>query len=347
MELLIAGLSLGALGLIFGLLLGVTGRVFAVPENKQLTEVRQALPGANCGGCGYPGCDGFAAAVVEGKAPVNGCPVGGAPVAKKVAEIMGVEAGSSQKKVATVICRGGTNFCLPKYEYQGVQDCIAASMVSDGTKSCHYACLGLGTCATVCQFGAISIDERFRLVQVDRDLCTGCGRCVEICPKHVLSLQPIEQPVRLLCHANEKGRVITDNCKAGCFSCGKCVEACHFGAIEMVNNLPVIDMEKCVGCMMCAEACPTDAIWADYENRKEAVIDKEGCIGCGLCKKNCPFDAIVGERRQKHSVTNACTGCGQCVPKCPKNVISLRTRTQPRDEYEQMDAPVGQDKPVL
>ncbi|MEG0767843.1 MAG: 4Fe-4S binding protein, partial [Clostridia bacterium] len=258
--------------------------------------VREALPGANCGGCGYAGCDGYAEAVSEGKAPVNGCPVGGAAVAMHLASIMGVEAGDTQKKVATVICRGGTNFCAQKYDYQGIKDCVAASMVSDGTKACHYACLGLGTCATVCKFGAISIDERQHLVVVDRDQCVGCGKCVEICPKHVLQLQPLDQPVRLLCHANEEGRMVTDNCKAGCFGCGKCAEACKFGAIEMVNHLPQIDPEKCVGCMMCAEACPTDAIWADYENRKEAVIHKADCIGCGICKKNCPFDAIVGER---------------------------------------------------
>ncbi|GHU72220.1 electron transport complex protein RnfB [Clostridia bacterium] len=343
MEIIIAGVSLGALGLFFGLLLGYFNRVFAAPVSEQVLAVREALPSANCGGCGFQGCDAFATAVVEGRASVSGCPVGGTAVAQRIAAIMGQSVESvdeMQRKVATVICRGGTNYCQPKYNYAGVKDCVAAATVSDGVKSCHFACLGLGTCATVCKFGAIRIDERIRLVDVDRERCTGCGKCVEICPKHVLALQPFQQPVRLLCHANERGRVITDNCKAGCFSCGKCMEACKFGAIEMVNNLPVIHQEKCKGCMMCAEVCPVDAIWADYANRQEAVIDPALCIGCGICKKECQFDAIMGERRQKFNVTNACTGCAVCRDKCPKKAISMRTRQHLRDEYTQMDAPV-------
>ncbi|MDR0395838.1 MAG: RnfABCDGE type electron transport complex subunit B [Oscillospiraceae bacterium] len=342
MEILIAGASLGALGLAFGLLLGYFNKVFAAPVSEQVLAVREALPGANCGGCGFSGCDAFAEAVVEGKAGVSGCPVGGTVVAQKIAGVLGLsvdEVDEMQRKVATVLCRGGTNYCRPKYNYHGVNDCVAAAAVSDGTKSCHFACLGLGTCATVCAFGAIRIDERYHLVEVDREKCTGCGKCVGICPKHVLDLQPLRQPVRLLCHANERGRVITDNCKAGCFSCGKCVEACKFGAIEMAANLPVINLDKCKACMMCAEACPVDAIWADYANRLEAVIDTAKCIGCGLCRRACQFDAIVGERRQKHVVTNACTGCAQCVSKCPKQAISTRTRLHLRDEYSQMDAP--------
>lgn len=344
MELVSAGLLLGAIGLVFGLVLGIASKVFAVKTSEQTLQVRAALPGANCGGCGYSGCDAFASAVVEGKAPVGGCPVGGIEVARRVAEIMGQDAGNidpMQRKVAKVVCRGGTNYCLPKHNYQGIKDCIAASTISDGTKSCSFACLGLGTCATVCAFGAIHVDDRNKIVDINREKCTGCGKCVKVCPKQVISLQPYDQPVRLVCNANERGRVVTDVCKAGCFSCGKCVEACKFDALSMENNLPVINRDKCVGCMMCAEACPTDAIWADYQNRKEAVIDPKLCIGCSLCKRACQFGAIVGERKRAHSVTNACTGCSQCVAKCPKNAINMRVRNHLRDEYGQTDAPSG------
>ena len=342
MELFTAGLTLSAIGLIFGMLLGFASKVFKSDESEQTLAIRAALPGANCGGCGYQGCDAFAKAVCAGEAPVHGCPVGGTATAKIIAEIMGQDSSEvdpMERLVANVICRGGTNYCLLKYNYAGIHDCVAAATVSDGTKSCHYACLGLGTCALACAFGAIRIDERTKLVEVDRDKCTGCGNCVKVCPKNVLKMQPYSRPVRLLCHANERGRVITDNCKAGCFSCGKCAKACKFGAIEMANNLPKIDNEKCCGCMMCAEACPTGAIWADYPNRKEAVIDAAVCIGCSICKKACQFDSIIGERKHPHYVTNSCTGCGQCAVKCPKKCIDMQTRAHLRDEYSQMDSP--------
>jgi electron transport complex protein RnfB len=322
-------------GLIFGLLLGLAGKVFKSETSEQTLLIRNALPGANCGGCGFAGCDQFAAAVCAGEAPVNGCPVGGTAVAKKIAAIMGQDAGEvdpMNRMVANVICRGSAEYCRTKYNYSGITDCTAASTVSDGTKSCHYACLGLGTCVSACEFGALHINEAARLVEVDRDKCTGCGACTKVCPKKVLDLQPYSRPVRLLCHANERGRVITDNCKAGCFSCGKCVQACKFGAIEMQSNLPKIDTEKCVGCMMCAEACPTGAIWADWDNRLEAVINGKECIGCSICKKQCHFDAIIGERKHPHFVTNACTGCSACAAKCPKKCISMKTRLHYRDQ---------------
>lgn len=336
MEIIIAGVTLGVIGLLFGALLGFAGRVFAVKSSEQALMVRAALPGANCGGCGFSGCDAFAAAVASGDAKADGCPVGGMEVARRIAVIMGQDAGDidpMQRKVATLLCRGSSTACLPKYEYHGIRDCVAASTIANGPKACDYACLGLGTCAAQCAFGAITVNAHTRLVEIDRDKCTGCGKCKAVCPKHVISLMPYKQPVRLICNANERGRVVTDNCKAGCFSCGKCVEACKFGAIEMKGNLPVIDSVKCVGCMMCAEACPTDAIWADYQGRKEAKIAPKLCIGCSICKKSCKFDAIIGERKHPHVVTSACTGCSQCVKACPKKAISMKVRDRLRYEY--------------
>lgn len=332
MEILYAALVLGGMGLVFGLLLTLTSKVFAVPTNPKRDAVREALPGANCGACGYPGCDGCADAIAAGKAPVNACPVGGAPVAEKIGAIMGVApADPAERKVARVICQGDIDHCKSKFNYKGIHDCVAASMVSDGNRACKYACLGLGTCTTVCQFDAIHIDERLKIAVVDDDKCVGCGKCVEACPKGVLDLQPVSQPVRLMCRAAEEGYLVSDNCRVGCIGCERCKLACKFGAIEMKNHLPVIDMDKCRGCMMCAEACPTGAIWADWDQRKIAEINKDECIGCGMCKRQCQFEAINGERKLPHEVTEACTGCGACAEKCPKHCITLKVREHTRD----------------
>ncbi len=340
MTIVYAGAVLGGLGLVFGVVLAVFNKVFHVPVDERASAIREVLPGANCGGCGLPGCDGFAQAVVDGKAKANGCPVGGAEVAAKVAAIMGVDAGDSVRQVATVKCQGSDERCKPKFQYHGIDDCLSASLVADGNKACHYACLGRGTCAKACPFDAIHVDERRRIAVVDAEKCTGCSTCIAVCPKKVLSLQPADAPVQLLCRAADEGKLVSDNCKVGCVGCELCFKSCKFDAITMTNHLPSIDREKCVGCMMCAEVCPTMAIWGDFDNRKEAVIDRAECIGCGICKKQCQFDAIAGERKQPHDITEACTGCGACVAKCPKKCISMRVRRHPRDEFAKVGTTV-------
>ncbi len=331
---------LGSLGLIFGLLLTWISKVFAVPVNPQLEDVRAALPGANCGGCGYAGCDALADAIVEGLAPIGACPVGGSAVADQIAAILGMEKTPEQvRNVATVVCQGALDRCKNKFDYSGISDCVAATLVNDGNRACRYACLGLGTCAKTCQFGAIHMDERMKIAVVDPEKCQSCGACVAACPKHVLSLQPETVPVRLLCRAAEEGYLVGDNCKIGCVGCEICAKQCKFGAITMEGNLPKFDMSKCVGCMVCADVCPTGAIWADYDHRKIARIDRKECIGCGICKKICQFAAISGERKTAHEVTAACTGCGACAPKCPQHCITMRVREHVRDA----NAKIGTD----
>ena len=332
MEIIIAALALGGMGILFGLLLTFTSKVFAVPANPTRDAIREALPGANCGGCGYPGCDGCADAMASGKAGVNACPVGGPAVADQVAAILGVEpVDASSRNVARVICQGDIDHCRTKFRYEGIQDCVSASLVNDGNRSCKYACLGLGSCVKACAFDAIHIDERLKIAVIDEDKCVACGKCVETCPKSVLALHPATEPVRLLCRAAEEGILVSDNCRKGCIGCERCLLACKFGAITMVNHLPVIDKDKCRSCMMCAEVCPTTAIWANWDVRRIAEIDQSQCIGCTMCKRNCQFEAVAGTVKQPHEITDACTGCGVCAEKCPKKCITMKVREHTRD----------------
>ena len=260
-------ISLGSLGLIFGAGLAYASQKFAVEVDPKITAIRDALPGANCGACGYPGCDGFAEAVFDEKAPANGCPVGGEGTANTVAEIMGVEVDTGVKQVAKVICNGNSEKCKPKFEYNGINDCVAASMINGGDKSCNYSCLGMGTCVRACPFDAIDIVDG-RIAKIDPEKCTACGICVEVCPKNVIDMVPYGQDVVIACNNKETGREVRQKCEVGCIGCRICVKACPYEAIEFENNLAFIDYEKCTQCYVCVEKCPTGAIEGNLENKK-------------------------------------------------------------------------------
>ncbi|PAB61381.1 RnfABCDGE type electron transport complex subunit B [Anaeromicrobium sediminis] len=316
--------SLGGMGLLFGAGLAFASQKFAVEVDPRITAIGEALPGANCGGCGYPGCGGFATAVVEGKAPVNGCPVGGSECAEKIGEIMGISAGGGVKKVARVICNGTSDNCKEKYDYSGIEDCKAAAMLGGGAKSCSYACLGLGTCVKACGFDAIEITDD-GVASINPDKCVACGKCLDVCPKNVIDMVPYEQEVVIECNNKERGKTVKDNCSVGCIGCQICVKSCPFEAITFENNLAKIDYEKCTNCMVCVEKCPTKAIYGDLENRKKAYIEEESCVGCTICKRQCPVDAIEGELKQKHKIIeDKCIGCGACEAKCPKKCITMK-----------------------
>ena len=256
----ITTLVIAVIGIIVAGGLVFTGKKFAVEVDERQVAVREKLPGNNCGACGFAGCDALAAAISKGEAPVNACPVGGEPVGKKIAEIMGVEAGSSEKMVAYVACKGDCEKANTDYDYTGAQDCRMLEFVPNGgPKSCNSGCLGYGTCVKACPFDAIHVENGVAVV--DREKCKACGKCVAACPKNLISLIPYKAKYAVGCSSKDKGPVTMKACSVGCIGCGICVRNCPKLAIELVDNHAVIDQSKCVGCGICASKCPKKAIY--------------------------------------------------------------------------------------
>ncbi len=317
---------LGAFGLVFGIGLAIAARVFEVYVDPRIPQINAALPGANCGGCGFPGCDALATNIVEGKAPVDACPVGGPECAAAIAEIMGLEAGSAVKMVATVICQGSCETAPNRAEYYGEMDCREAMVASGGPKGCRYGCMGFGTCKDVCPFDAIVMGED-GLPKVDPKKCTACGKCIEACPKSIMKLVPAKQDIIVKCHNLDRGKNARLTCSTACIACGKCVKACPFDAIKVVNKCAIIDYDKCRQCYECVLVCPMNCISGEPEIGKEtAFIIDENCIGCSICAKNCPVDAISGEIKKPPYVIDhdMCIGCGICFEKCRFSAIEMR-----------------------
>lgn len=257
-AILYAALALGGLGIVFGVVLTIADKKFAVQVDDRIGRVREYLAGANCGACGYPGCDGFADAVVSGKAPVNGCAPAGADAAKAIAEIMGTQAQESAPSVARVLCQGEVGVARDRYEYDGYKSCLMASGMAGGPKKCPYACVGLGDCVDVCVFGALSI--RDGLVHVDEERCTACGACVKACPRHVISVLPREASVVVRCRNSDTGRVAREACMKGCIACKRCEKECKYDAIHVTDGFAKIDVEKCTRCGDCVKVCPCSCI---------------------------------------------------------------------------------------
>lgn len=250
---------IGGVGLFVGLFLGVSAIKFKVKVDEKEEAVLAALPGNNCGGCGFPGCAGLAAAIAKGEAPVNSCPVGGEPVGDTIAQIMGVEAEKGVRKVAFVHCQGDCDKTTVDYEYTGIEDCRMLSFVPNGgPKSCNYGCLGFGSCVTVCPFDAIHVVNGVAVV--DKDSCKACGKCVAVCPKHLIDFVPYDAKHIVACSSKDKGPVTMKDCSVGCIGCGICVKNCPAEAVKVEDFCAVIDQEKCTGCGICAEKCPKKAI---------------------------------------------------------------------------------------
>lgn len=256
---LIATLVVGGIGLFIGLFLGIAAIKFKVQMDEREVAVLEALPGNNCGGCGYAGCSGLAAAIAKGEAAVNQCPVGGEAVAKVISGIMGVEAGESKRMVAFVACQGDCDRAKVDYEYTGIEDCRMLSFVPNGgPKTCNYGCPGYGSCVQACPFDAIHVVNGVAVV--DREQCKACGKCVEACPKKLISLIPYDAPYQVACSSKDKGPVAMKACDVACIGCGLCKRNCPADAVMVENFNAAIDPEKCTGCGTCIEKCPKKSI---------------------------------------------------------------------------------------
>lgn len=316
---------LGGLGVVFGVALAIVAARFAVKVDPKVEKVREVLPGANCGGCGFAGCMGYAEAVVGNPdVAVHLCAPGKAAVAEKIAEITGKKAEKVEPKIARVFCQGGTSLSQRKFIYTGVKDCTAAVLAAGGDKSCEYGCLGYGTCMRACPFGAITMSSD-NLPIIDPEKCTACGKCVAACPKQVIELAQASKAVVISCHSRDKGADTKKKCQVGCIACGICVRTCPVDAIKIDNNLARIDHSKCIVCGLCVKKCPTSAIRDYIPARPKAYIDPEKCMGIDMCAKVCPVNAISGDLRSVHVVDqDKCIGCGMCEPRCPRKAITMQ-----------------------
>ncbi len=258
MSILIPTLIIGSLGLLFGLLLAYASKRFAIQTDERVEKVRALLPGANCSGCGFPSCDAFAAALVSGKANINSCAVTLSENRKAIGAMLGMEVEDREPSASMVICQGDEDTCPTRIDYEGLMTCEAASKIAGGTKGCEQACLGLGDCVRACAFDAISI--RDGLVHIDPDICTACGKCVEVCPRSVLRILPKKRSARVLCRTKLAPRDARKICNHACIKCQLCVRNCPENAISMVDGLIVVDPDKCTACGICEAKCPTGAI---------------------------------------------------------------------------------------
>lgn len=268
-NVLMALLVVTVIGIIAGIMLAFASHFFRVEENETVTKVRECLPGANCGACGFAGCDAYAEAVANGNAEANLCIPGGPDVAGQLSNVLGVEVSVESPKVAYVNCSGDCSAVSQKTIYEGLQSCKAAAMVYGGPFSCNFGCIGLGDCVAECPVGAISVKDT--LARIDPKTCIACGKCVKTCPKGVISLVGEDAVVAVACNNKEKGAVARKNCTNACIGCKKCEKTCQHDAIKVIDNLAVINYDKCENCGECAKVCPTGCL---------KIVDmKNGVIG--------------------------------------------------------------------
>ena len=265
MNLIISSIIvLGIIGLASAVILYFVAQKFKVEEDARIDVVTDLLPGANCGGCGFPGCRGFAEACVKADSLDNLlCPVGGLPVMCKVSESLGMAVCQATPKIAVVRCNGSCANRPRTNKFDGARNCKVAAQLYAGETNCSYGCFGYGDCVEACKFDAIVINPETGLPVVDEDKCTACGACVKACPKKVIELRnkgPKGRRVFVSCINKDKGGVARKACSAACIGCGKCQKVCPFGAIKVENNLAYIDFELCRSCRKCVNECPTGAI---------------------------------------------------------------------------------------
>jgi len=268
MEILIPILTLGFLGLVFGVGLAIASKRFAVQTDPRLEKIHGLLPGSNCGACGGAGCFGFAEAILSGRVKIDACRVANDAAKEKIAEVLGRRLIKGMKSVAVLHCNGGAKV-KDRFIYQGIEDCVAANLVLGGQKECVFGCLGFGDCVKVCPFGAIRMSVE-KLPVIVANKCKACNKCVAICPKKLFSLVPLAQNVYpaplqrcgvyVACSSRDLGKDTKAVCAVGCIACKLCEKACPVDAIHVIDNLAVIDYNKCTSCGECVKVCPMKTI---------------------------------------------------------------------------------------
>ena len=258
MDILYAVLILGGIALLFAIAIAGISRKFAVRKNVMAEEVGKLLAGANCGACGRPGCSAFAESLVAGKVQLSACPVTAREKKTEIAKILGDGATVGDSFKVVVACSGGAD-CKDKYDYQGYGDCMSVELLAGGRKACATGCIGSSKCSNSCAYGAIKLKKE-GYPDVDPALCVGCGNCIFVCPKKIIKRVPQSAVVYLACSSHGRGRDVKEICAHGCIGCSLCKKNCTAGAIEMVDNLPLIDYAKCNGCLTCISKCPQGSI---------------------------------------------------------------------------------------
>ena len=257
-DIIIAFIVVSSVGLVAGILLAIVSHLFKSPKNELISNVRDCLPGVNCGACGYKGCDDYAEAVASGSAEPNLCIPGSEATVAALSQVLGIEVKEASKMTAFAHCHGNCDATEHRAEYSGIKTCKAAAMIYGGPNSCSYGCLGFGDCAEVCPSGLICIKDG--IAHIDARECLGCGLCAKVCPKHIITLVPKTSATVVMCSSKDKGADARKLCKNACIGCKKCEKNCEAGAVTVTNNLAHIDREKCTNCGKCAEVCPTHCI---------------------------------------------------------------------------------------
>lgn len=257
LQLFIPALILLVLAMLFAIALAYLGKKLAVSRDERIDQVKDCLSGANCGACGYAGCDGFATALVEGKAELSSCNATSKEKKEEIAEILGLTDTGEATKVV-VCCHGGQD-AKDKYDYVGYGDCRSMELLAGGRKQCAWGCLGTGSCVDACQHHAVTVKQK-GYSEVSLSKCISCGKCISVCPKKIIKRIPASATYYVACSNHQKGKEVRELCTKGCIACGICVKQCEVGAITIVDNLATIDYTKCINCGKCAAKCPQRCI---------------------------------------------------------------------------------------
>ncbi|HHT24173.1 MAG TPA: RnfABCDGE type electron transport complex subunit B [Clostridiaceae bacterium] len=263
-DILFASLIIGGAGIVLGIILAVFSKLMAVEVDEKEEKIREMLPGANCGACGYTGCDGYAQALASGDEDnITLCKPGGQHTVDQISAYLGIKADKMIKTTAVVMCQGNCLHTQKRADYRGIKSCQMAKLVAGGDAQCGYGCLGYGDCVSVCKYDAIHIIDGVAFV--DATKCTSCMECIKTCPQHIIELMPLEKSYSIVfCQNEDRGPVANKVCQTSCIACRRCIKACPENCITINNNRAVIDYEKCTNCGACQQVCPHQCILSLY-----------------------------------------------------------------------------------